>query len=326
MTIVRNDGVGNYYIGDCLWSNHRSGNTLKFLNSQPLTGLSALLTTLSSTCGFSSYSGIPSESSLNSIVGTLGNLNYFHSGGASVNSLIKFTPQGESLASGGRFTIGTSATVLGVKKYSGIMNNAGAVIMSSDNNYLATETLYSVSSTLESGTQVVICADSKSFSIFSYRCVLNTGVTYYQFTHLGELKNINPNGSGYYNGNVINRSVALSCNHSHSEYKHYILENQKVTLQNGKAEYPINCLDNTVPNSNWATNFLVFDNNSTTGYPAIGEVRNMLLTTAIGLTIGKPVYVDGTAVTDGGSRWYLPVGYYADKTMLMRCYSSVVVS
>jgi hypothetical protein len=66
----------------------------------------------------------------------------------------------------------------------------------------------------------------------------------------------------------------------------------------------------------------VYDNNVTLGYPVIGRVPNMLL--GVGdYTYLKPVKIQGTAFPDNGSPWYLPVGQFAGKVLLMRCYSSM---
>lgn len=311
MTIVRNDSAGNYYIGDSRWSNHNSTYpSVYHLLSQPLTGSAALLTTLASTCGFSSFSGIPAN--------FVTPFNY---------TIIDFTPQGDTaITSNKRFNV--KHNHIGGLISLAMRNDTGTVIMSSNVPSYSTPFNSSYTNPLESGTQISICADSKSISIFLYKCVFNTGAIESSFNHIGELKNVN-GGGGVYSSNVMSRSVSIVSNTGSitDQRRNYFLGNvTKTMLEEGRAEYPINCSDNTIPNSNWATDFVVFDNNPPLGNPGMGVVRNMLLSTAIGLTVGKPVYVDGSAVSDGGSRWFMPVGTHAGKTMLMRCYSSVVVS
>lgn len=97
---------------------------------------------------------------------------------------------------------------------------------------------------------------------------------------------------------------------------------EKTLLETGRATYAISCSDGQTPTSQWATDMWVFDNNAGLGYPVIGRVPNMLLGTGT-YTYLKPVKIQGSVFPDSGSPWYLPVGMYAGKTLLMRCYSSI---
>lgn len=58
------------------------------------------------------------------------------------------------------------------------------------------------------------------------------------------------------------------------------------------------------------------------GFPRWAGYGGMLLGTGT-YTLGKPVKIQGSVFPDGGSQWYIPVGTYAGKTLLMRCYSSM---
>lgn len=169
-----------------------------------------------------------------------------------------------------------------------------------------------------------MCADplGESFTLFAF--ILNADKTVFlsMFLHVGVLSTPNNGGEGYYTRDKINHTVlAYGVSNSTSVFNHYTTSSKSV-LTTGRAEYPIACQNNVIPNVQWATDFLIFDDNPYLGFPAIGRIKNMLLSTARGLTIGKPVYVDGTAIRDGGSRWFIPVGSFAGKTILMRCYSS----
>lgn len=102
---------------------------------------------------------------------------------------------------------------------------------------------------------------------------------------------------------------------------HYVAGNPRLLLTEGKAQYTFVCSDGQTPQATWLSDFYVFDNNPDIGSPAIGKVRGLLLGTG-DFTYGKPVKITGSVVPDSGSRWYLPVGLYAGKTILMKCYSS----
>ena len=96
-----------------------------------------------------------------------------------------------------------------------------------------------------------------------------------------------------------------------------------VVVQFTPAQYPIVCADSQSPTSQWATDAYIFDDNNALQYPAMGIARGMLLATGT-YTLGKPVKIQGSVFPDGVNAWYLPVGTYASKTLLMRCYSSMV--
>lgn len=328
---VFSDSAGNWYLGDCRFANHDMNYpSTPYLLAQPLGGLSGLLTNLASSCGFQSFGNIAPQNILD-------NRSIFQYGDASA-PFIDFSPFGDTfMSSGYRFLIrfgrlGYSS----FESHQGYMrNNSNTVNLFSSqlgNGQNSDEALHVSSpyNTLgESGTQFVINADSKSLTIFIYRNTISSNRLNYSFMHLGELSSVNPHS--YYSSNFINKYVLLSHNNMSTNqwgrnHFHYIAGTAKYLLETSDATYPIACADNTIPNSQWATDFLVFDNNSTLGFPCIGKIRNMLISTATGLTIGKPVYIDGSAVSDGGSRWFIPVGTFAGRTMLMRCYSSVVVS
>jgi len=147
------------------------------------------------------------------------------------------------------------------------------------------------------------------------------------FYYAGKLLNVNTNFN-YYNNAFVNQCVvfwAYTVTNSVSlpiSGAHFISGSQKNLLQTGRAVYTISCSDGQTPGSQWATDMWVYDNNSTLGFPVIGRVPNLLL--GIGsYTYLKPVKIQGSVFPDNGSPWYLPVGTFAGKTLLMRCYSSV---
>jgi hypothetical protein len=179
----------------------------------------------------------------------------------------------------------------------------------------------------------VICCGAKSiaFKPFLYESgYSNPGIGQFnqqRFFYAGKLDNVNTN-FGYYNASFINQCVVMSTESNTNSISvavvgsHYIVGAAKALLQSGRAAYTISCSDGQTPGAQWATDVWVYDNNATLGYPVIGRVPNMLL--GIGTyTYLKPAKIQGSVFPDGGSPWYLPVGTYAGKTLLMRCYSSV---
>lgn len=159
-----------------------------------------------------------------------------------------------------------------------------------------------------------------------------------EFMYYGLLEDINPN-FGYYT-NQLNHSILLNYFFTPTQgntysrttaqlnlafgfaTNHYIASATKSLLQTGRAAYAIVCADGQTSSSQWATDMWVYENNSVLGNPVIGRVPNMLL--GVGTyTYLKPVRIVGDFFPDGGSPWYLPVGTFAGKTLLMRCYSSM---
>jgi hypothetical protein len=159
--------------------------------------------------------------------------------------------------------------------------------------------------------------------------------SYPSFIYCGVLQDVNTNFSYYtpYNNKIIqlyiraNNNPPVTQNAStlsvnEQSNLHYIANASKNLLTTGRAAYSIACSDGQTPGAQWATDMWVYDNNATLGYPVIGRVPNMLLGTGT-YTYLKPVKIQGSVFPDGGSPWYLPVGQFAGKVLLMRCYSSM---
>lgn len=182
-------------------------------------------------------------------------------------------------------------------------------------------------------------ADDSSLSMFIYQKHFQSNLDYSYFIHLGIVKDVNT-GFNYYSADIPSKTVFLICftkpspnsalpfspmtNFNYSKGFNYINFQGKFLKDNGDAIYPIVCSDNQSPTPTWATDFYVFDDNSALGSPAIGKMRNLLLATG-SFTIGKIVRIDGDVFPDGGSNAWIPVGVFAGKTVLMRCYSSAIV-
>lgn len=128
----------------------------------------------------------------------------------------------------------------------------------------------------------------------------------------------------YYTSDPKSNAILLHCKTESGGFplvssKHFVAETQKPLLQTGNAASAIVCENGTIPSQQWATDFIVFDNNSALNYPAIGKLDNLLLATG-SYEFLKPIKL--ITAPDAGSNVWLPVGTYAGKTLLMRCYST----
>lgn len=308
MSTIYSDAAGNKYLGDCRWANHDinypSTSFLKSIDS--LTLHSTFLSDCSSLFSAMSYDNV-------SVAGswpTTANTNIF-----------SFTPAGES--SGNYFSLKT-----------------GSNATFQDDRIYATASLskpwlgFNEASLYNKLFDYVVCAGSQSiaFKPFLYEFgYANGGIgsnNIQIFFYAGKLLDVNTNYS-YYNASFLNQCVmmyTLSTSNVLSAIstsgRHFIVGAQKDLLQTGRAVYTISCSDGQTPGSQWATDMWVYDNNVTLGYPVIGRVPNMLL--GVGTyTYLKPVKIQGSVFPDNGSPWYLPVGTFSGKVLLMRCYSSV---
>lgn len=182
-------------------------------------------------------------------------------------------------------------------------------------------------------------SDGKSLALFYTRYFfennpVNQNLAYSSFYYAGLLDDVNTNFN-YYSNNNMTRSILLS-GYSGANFTdiatnmppifgaHFATPTGKLTLRTGDAVYPIACSDLQIPGPTWATDMYVFDNNATLGFPAIGRVRNLLLAEGT-FTLGRPVRIQGSVFPDGGFNAWLPVGIYAGKTVLMRCYTTVAL-
>lgn len=185
---------------------------------------------------------------------------------------------------------------------------------------------FSASSSTMTPIYWVGASDGQYLALFLFQRNLSNNSITSSFYYAGLLSNVNT-GYNYYSANNTTKTISLFGGGTSTGFPtirggHYIANAAKATLLTGDAAYPIVCSDSQTPTSQWATDMYVFDNNTTLGFPAMGRVRGMLLGTGT-YTLGKPVKIQGSVFPDGGSQWYIPVGTYAGKTLLMRCYSSM---
>lgn len=308
MSTIYSDAAGNKYLGDCRWANHDiyypSTSFLKAIDSISLH--STFLSDCSSLFTAMSYSNI-------SVAGswpTTADANIF-----------SFTPTGESAGNYFSLKTGSNATSADDRIYATASLSKPWIGFTDTNLY---NKLF----------DYAICVGSQSiaFQPFLYEAgYSNPGIGSFNikvFFYAGKLLNVNPNFS-YYNASFLSQCVVLyvladtnTLSAMSLVGRHYIVGAQKNLLQTGRAIYTIDCSDGQTPGAQWATDMWVYDNNATLGFPVIGRVPNMLL--GIGTyTYLKPVKIQGSVFPDSGSPWYLPVGTFAGKTLLMRCYSSM---
>lgn len=314
------DGI-NHYIGDCIYANHDINfKTLDYLLSEEDSNISAELTELCTNAGLN-FRNVAPQAAFNS--------------GTSDFTLLTFAADSDTINS--RYTFDKVNSVVGASSPfsdgSSIYNDIGYEptnnSLSSSNKIIYAQNSQSYPRVTTGGnviTQWAGVANSDCLALFSYSVSKSVPTNYsYHFWYAGVLGDINTNFN-YYSNNQQTKSVCFyfaNINGSYTYYggKHFIANTEKNLLQTGKAAYSIVCSDAQIPNSQWATTFYAYDDDTSIGDPIIGRVQNLLVAQGT-YNIAKPVQLN-TPVGDGGSNFWLPVGSFADKTVLMRCYSSV---
>lgn len=315
------DNVGNKFLGDCVYANHNiSYPNINFLQAHPHSSISAGLTALLTEAGLKFRNVLP-QASFDSFT----------------NGLTWFTFAANSDIIDDRYTFShlnwfsaftqstgviTTYNDFGYTSTANAVNNTNAVSvcsgLSTDGTNRGLELVHS-----ENLTWCGV-ANTESLGLFLYNYKISDNLNRFRFFYAGTLDSVNTNGN-YYSNNQITKSIAFFTDRQ-SQLKiygqHFIAGASKRTLLTGDAIYPITCADGQTSTAQWATDFYIFDNNASLGFPVIGRVRNLLLAQG-SYTIGKPVKIQGAVSPDNGFNCWLPVGTFADKTVLMRCYSSV---
>lgn len=354
MTIY-SDAIGNKFLGDCIYANHDiSYPSVNFLQAEPesliIQGFSDLFTSVNADFVMNvSQSDWDNRNITSTFYGLSG-------------IIFRVTFQGDTTADstnkryqwGGSHGVNVNTLPIshfGLRSYNNplipntIINLYPTTGSQINNNLLyfgstlggaasveinSTNCLFFQNNSLYSGIQVAGVSDGQSLAFFLTNTrFTGTPLPIPRFFYMGRLANINTNFNYYNQTNWVNDSIMMmTVQPSSTNFdvfingKHFIGGTTKEILQIEEAQYPIVCSDGQSPTAQWATDFYVFDNNATLGYPAIGRVRNLLLATG-SYTIGKPVKIQGVAMPDAGFNRWLPVGTFAGKTVLMRCYSSV---
>jgi hypothetical protein len=318
MSTIYTDGAGNKYLGDCRWGNHDINYpTRNFLKSVDYTSFSADASSLLSASGLL-YRNVVSQSVINGwVVNSVSGFPlYFAFGSAGdiddrfvfgIDNLA-FTYEGITLWNNNGFP-GTTDLNVATSNLLGYLGYVGHDVWDSGVGYTL--------------LNFVITASDQGLAMLWHQTNLSTGAIKTMFRFACRLQNVNQNFN-YYGASESTKSFLMAHNgYSSVDLRggHYIGNSFKQSLETGRAAYTIACSDGQTPGAQWATDMWVYDDNATLGYPVIGRVPNMLL--GIGTyTYLKPVRLIGVT-PDAGSPWYLPVGTFASKTLLMRCYSSM---
>ena len=324
---IFSDSAGFKYMGDCQWGTlNLVYPTQSYLQAHPHSSVSAELTALCTQSGLA-FRNVLSQANFD-IFPSGSCLLWFGSGGIDDRYLFYLANWGASFGAGSGVYFyndsGSTQTATGtasaINKLYHLSHEINGGSSGGDswlwNIFGATSSIQEANWVGSSdGSYLALACSQRNFGANS--ATLN-------LLYAGLLGSVNT-GYNYYSADNSTKSIGFTRFSRYSSVvngSHYIVNAGKSLLQTGDAIYSIACSDGQTPGAQWATDFYAFDNNATLGYPAIGRVRGMLL--GIGAyTLGKPVKIQGSVFPDNGSPWYLPVGSYAGKTLLMRCYSSM---
>lgn len=306
MSTLYTDSEGNYYLGDCVWANHDINYAaVNWLKSHEAPTRAEFLTDMQTILSSAGYGSISVASSYpTSLSGDIFQATN-STGALTINHYL------------------SSSDVARIEYLGAVDYEVPEIPLSDGYGYANQDFHYAV------------CGTGQTLSMLKWVPSTNrsTFAINPQFLYCGVLDDVNAN-FGYYSTSEANHHVSISLGvvssvgyattftNTHYAPQHFIAGASKVLLQTDAAQYPITCANGASPTAQWATDMYVFDNDVTLGYPCIGKVRNLLLGTGT-YTFLKPVKVQ-IAAYDNGSPWYVPVGRYAGKTLLMRVYSSVV--
>lgn len=315
---IYSDAIGNKYIGDCIWANHNIDYpNQKYLLSSPHSTISADIASLATDAGLLTKE-VVAQSFLNNLTNGINLVNFgvaddinsryifrinSWNGNISTNAIYVYGNAGNNI------TGNTSPT--GQAYISTIGFNSQNLITSAVGTATLSEPQWFGSS---NGNYLCLGVIQKNYTLAT-----NLSPS---FWWAGKLLDVNTE-FGYYSANYLSGQFTIQrLTLDNTRGSHYIAAAGKAILTTGRAVYDISCSDGQTPGSQWATDMWVYDNNTTLGFPLIGRVPSMLL--GIGsYTYLNPVKIQGSVFPDNGSPWYLPVGTFAGKTLLTRCYSSV---
>jgi len=308
MSEIFSDAAGNKYLGDCRWGNFDINYpSTSYLLSRGGTGLSNDLNTALSQIE-ANYSELVSQANLDSPPSSWS----IYLRWSAANDL-------DSSATNKRIVWFSERFSTSYRMQPSLYNNTTTSLASSLVNTLIYPNGPSATSP-SVPSQYSFCFSANSISIVRTEQTLPSSRPGL-FMYTGMLESVNTNFD-YYTAHNYRKYVLITGNIGGGAGVVHYVTSAKNCLNSGRATYEISCSDGQTPTSQWATDMWVYDNNEALGFPVIGRVPNMLL--GVGTyTYLKPVKIVGSVFPDNGSPWYLPVGTYAGKTLLMRCYSSM---
>lgn len=298
------DNLTNYFAGDVRYGNYDINSpTSNFLVGEKITDFVNLITNLFEASDIGDLEEIAGQTTLNSW------------SDFSIKTLLRFKLTSTNIYSLKRSILsGNSQLNLGNFSYNAISlkpNGSGTEVAKIQKIYD-----FSIASNNSNiNWLATISADSFALLLFESK----VGGNNMEFFYAGRTNVTNPLNS-YYTASPVSNAVLL---HSYTDAggfpqvntKHFVGNSEKSLLQTGQAVYPITC-----GSGQWATDMIIFDNSQGLNFPAIGKLPNLLL--AIGsYEYLKPIKL--ITAPDAGSNVWIPVGTYANKTLLMRSYSSI---
>lgn len=194
-------------------------------------------------------------------------------------------------------------------------------------------------------------ATNKSLALFVYQYRFGVADPIrYGFYYAGEPVFTNTNGGGFYSGNIKNRAVCLAStsgdnNFAHDDKidrsdnrykingKHYIVTDEENFLASGRADFALTCQAGTgtppAQPTKWSTGCFFFHDDTVTGDPAICRMGHLIMATddqtdPNRMLLGKPEKNVSSQYPEGYNNpniAWLPVGHFANKVVLMMCWS-----
>lgn len=342
------DGIGNYYIGNVSFSNFNpSFPNFEYTIADTLSNFTADLTSICTSAGLK-FRNIVSQATIdaylaNPTLSTSPNLS---------RTLINFAAQEDNIDD--RYGLGMNAGTSSVTSSGGcatLFNNSGSTNVTNafneTANLLSRTSFISGSYGIGGGsltlnflktdigtlnTPIYYCGVANNQSLALYFCQQRFTNTSYQsgrmslFVYAGIMSDVNTL-MGRYNANIISKSILFTggrstfadlANMPIINSRHYIDGASQTLLELDVAQYPITGTDGT---SQSCSHAYVFDIDPSRSDPCMGRAPNLMLANYGGLyKEGRPVKV--LSCPDAGHNSWIPVGIFARKVMLMRCYST----
>lgn len=310
----------NFFVGNCRFGNYDIDlpNT-DFLRGEPISNFEAAMLELCDLAGLQ-YAEIISQTELeNTLNGTVSKplIRFSTSSDASIDSRYEFSKQ---RLGGNSTTQNTPAKMISLLKNDG---SSAASITRNDFLQLPSSTVpttkdNNLNSAL-SKINFLATANSNGLALLLFES--RAGGNNMQFFYAGRTSTTNTSNS-YYSATPLSNSIILYSDSENGGFKnvigkHHISNNEKELLQTGTADFSLSCGAQT---TNVSTYFYAFDNNSTFNYPAIGILDNLLLAKS-SFAFMKPLKLTNAPSSSSVNVW-IPVGTFANKTLLMRTYST----
>lgn len=346
--VINSDAINNYFIGDCSFANHYPGEAAySFFKGQAIRDLNVDLASMMTSLSYEdvSISGtwstfaptfttqftfpgdpkVPDSNFRRNYISFSADDMYTRGDG--VTSSVSLIPQIRFLLEDNTnenfYLLGSDTPIryhplgqgIGATGFPYSWRNAGENFKFED-------------PTLGTTLTVSVCADAKSFGIYVYGGAFDDKYVGGTLYYWGIVDNLNTTNN-YYDLKYGNGYVFICCQgisdgtttDTACVVQHWIKNEMAIALATGDAQYSIVCSDAQTPTGNWASDCIIFDDDATLGYPAIGKAPNILLADGT-YTYGEIVKITGGVTPDAGQNSWIAVGECQGKTLLFRCYTS----